>query len=376
MSLFVLSLAACNPSNGSDFDDRGLVSDDCTGMANIDDWQPVWCSEFDENGLPSNDYWGYDVGGGGWGNNELQYYTDHDTDNAYVQDGILNIQALKESHQGSDYTSARLVSKYRGDWEYARIQVRAKVPEGRGTWSAIWMLPSEWRYGGWPHSGEIDIMEHVGYDTNIIHGSTHTGAYNHGDNTGRGDSKEIPDAVDEFHVYEMIWEPASIVLLIDGEEYAEFGFDPDANIGIENSEAWPFDQPFHLLLNIAIGGDWGGVQGVDDSSFPNRMQVDYVRVYQKDYAGMSETAPSVPENITMAASSQESIRIHWDKSTHDVGVHEYEIYLDGVAVGTTTLNAFNIEGLAPGTSYEVGVVATDFADHQSDMGTHTVQTSN
>ncbi|MGM0436183.1 MAG: family 16 glycosylhydrolase [Bacillota bacterium] len=379
--ILIVTLAACeddndpNNNNKEPYDERGIVSEDCEGEPNIDDWQPVWCSEFDEDGLPSNDYWGYDVGGHGWGNNELQYYTDDDLDNAYIEDGILNIQALREEHEGNDYTSARLVSKYRGDWEYARIQVRAKMPSGRGTWPAIWMLPSEWRYGDWPHSGEIDIMEYVGYDPGVVHGTIHTGAYNHGLGTQIGYSKDVPDAEDAFHLYEMIWEPGKIVLMIDGEEFAQFGFNPDANIGTENSEAWPFDQPFHLILNVAVGGDWGGAQGVDSNAFPTKMEVDYVRVFQKDYAGMSEEAPSEPSDVEMAARSNESVRLHWDKSTHDVAVHEYDIFVDNTLVGSTTLNAFDIEGLDPGTSYEVGIVAKDFADNKSEMVTHTVQTS-
>lgn len=380
--LLTLTLAACEGENGGNntdpYDDRGIVSEDCESMANIDDWQPVWCSEFDEDGLPSNDYWGYDTEGNswGWGNNELQFYTEHDLDNAYVKDGILSIEALREDREGKDYTSARLISKYRGDWEYARIQVKAKMPSGRGTWPAIWMLPSEWRYGDWPHSGEIDIMEYVGYDPGVVHGTIHTGAYNHGLGTQIGFSKDVPDAEEAFHLYEMIWEPGRIVLMIDGEQYAYFGFNPDSNIGIENSEAWPFDQPFHLLLNVAVGGDWGGAQGVNDEAFPTKMEVDYVRVYQKDYAGMSEEAPSEPTDIEMAQSTSESVRIHWDKSSHDVAVHEYDVFVDNELVGSTTLNAFNIEDLDPGTSYEIGIVAKDFADHKSDMVTHTIQTSN
>ncbi|MFW5894555.1 MAG: glycoside hydrolase family 16 protein, partial [Bacillota bacterium] len=313
MALLIVSiftLSACENSN-KDYDSRSLVAEECEHIDNIDDWQPVWCDEFDEDGLPSGAHWGYDTGGHGWGNNELQYYTDRDLDNAFVEDGILNIRALKEDHQGNEYTSARLVSKFFGDWEYARIQVRAKMPSGTGTWPAIWMLPSEWRYGGWPDSGEIDIMEYVGYDPGVVHGTIHTGAYNHGLGTQIGYSKEVADAEEAFHVYEMVWEPASIRLLIDGEEFAEFGFNPDANIGKENHMAWPFDQPFHLILNLAVGGNWGGAQGVDSDAFPTEMQVDYVRVFEKDYEGMSDKAPTDPEDLTLAASTSDSLRIHW-----------------------------------------------------------------
>lgn len=374
--LFTITLLLSACGNSADYDDRALVPESCQHLDNIDDWQPVWCDEFDEDGLPSSDHWGYDVGGGGWGNQELQYYTDKNINNAFVEDGVLHIRAIRESYQGSNYTSARLVSKYYGDWEYGRIQVKAMMPSGRGTWPAIWMLPTEWRYGGWPHSGEIDIMEYVGYDPGVVHGTIHTAAYNHMQGTHLGFSKEVPTAENAFHVYEMIWEPGKIDLFIDGTHFAYFAFTPSANIGKENYEAWPFDQPFHLILNLAIGGTWGGQQGVDSDAFPTEMKIEYVRVYQKDYASLSEEAPTKPTNITTADARPNHIRIHWDKSTHNVSVHYYEIYLDGVLLGDTTLNAFNINDLEPSTSYEVGIVAVDFANQRSEMTTHNVQTPN
>lgn len=306
----------------------------------------------------------------------MQFYTDRDLDNAFVEDGVLNIRAIREDQRGSEYTSARLVSKFFGDWEYARIQVSASMPSGRGTWPAIWMLPSEQRYGGWPHSGEIDIMEYVGYDPGVVHGTIHTGAYNHNLGNQLGASTEVPTAEEAFHLYEMIWEPASIRLLVDGEQFAEFGFNPDANIGIENSEAWPFDQPFHLILNLAVGGDWGGARGVDPDVFPTEMQVEYVRVFQKDYEAMSTEAPTTPGNLSLARSTSESVRIHWDKSDHDIAVHEYEITLEGDPVGRTTLNAYDIEGLEAGTSYKIGITAIDFAGNRSETVHHNVQTNN
>lgn len=383
--MLTVVLSAC--TNGTDsgengdndqdngYDERGMVAEACADLENIGDWQPVWCDEFDEDGLPSADHWGYDVGGHGWGNRELQYYTERDLDNAFVEDGVLNIRAIREDYKGSEYTSARLVSKFYGDWEYARIQVKAQMPSGRGTWPAIWMLPSEVRYGTWPASGEIDILEYVGHDPGIVHGTIHTAAYNHMLGTQLGYSKELPTVEDTFHLYEMIWEPASIKLLIDGEQFAQFGFDPNANIGNENYEAWPFDQPFHLILNLAVGGMWGGQQGVDPDAFPTAMKVEYVRVYQKDYEGMSEAAPSEVSNIEMAAASSDHVRLHWEEASHDVAVEYYEIYLDSERVGTTTLNAFNIDGLEANTSYNIGITAVDFAGNRSEMMTHSVQTS-
>ena len=350
-----------DPDPTDAYDPRSLVPERCDYLDNIDDWQPVWCDEFDEDGLPSPDRWAYDVGGHGWGNNELQYYTRANLNNAFIEDGVLHIQAIKESFQGNEYTSARLVTKYYGDWEYARIQVMARMPSGRGLWPAIWMLPTEWRYGGWPYSGEIDIMEYVGYDPGIIHGTIHTGAFNHSLGTQIGYSKAVPTAETEFHLYEMVWEPRRIRLYIDGEQFAIFGYNPDFRPHVSNTDAWPFDQPFHLILNVAVGGDWGGAQGVDDSIFPQSMEVKYVRVYQKDYAGMTDEPPSQVSGMTMMWNTHDQIRLKWNHAEHDVMVSHYNIYVDDVYHGRTTLNAYTADGLDPGGEYVITVEAVDFA---------------
>jgi beta-glucanase (GH16 family) len=136
--------------------------------------QLVWSDEFNYTGLPDSTKWSYDIGGHGWGNDELEYYTSNRSENARVENGVLTIEARKEEFIGMNYTSARLVTKGKGDWLYGRFEVRAKLPKGRGTWPAIWMLSSDWAYGNWPESGEIDIMEHVGYDPDVVHFSTHS----------------------------------------------------------------------------------------------------------------------------------------------------------------------------------------------------------
>jgi beta-glucanase (GH16 family) len=234
---------------------------------------PVWADEFDYSGLPNVDKWGYDIGGGGWGNNELQYYT-NSINNASVANGILTITALKETFNGRDYTSARLISKNKGDFLYGSFEVKAKLPTGKGTWPAIWMLPTDWAYGGWPKSGEIDIMEHVGYDQDRVHVTVHTEAYNHGINTQRGTNKVINTASTAFHIYKVDWTPYSIKGYIDGEHMFNF-----INEG-RGYPVWPFDKRFHLLLNLAFGGNWGGAQGVDPSVMPQKLEIDYVRVYK------------------------------------------------------------------------------------------------
>ncbi|WP_218824303.1 glycoside hydrolase family 16 protein [Pontibacter ummariensis] len=234
---------------------------------------PVWADEFDYTGQPDQTKWGYDLGGTGWGNNELQNYTNL-PENARVAEGKLIITARKEKSGNREYSSARLVTKDKGDFLYGRFEVKAKLPTGRGTWPAIWMLPTDWAYGTWPKSGEIDIMEHVGYDQDKVHVTVHTEAYNHGIGTQRGRSKVVPNASTEFHVYRVDWSPYAVRGYIDDQQVFDF-----TNEG-KGYAVWPFDKRFHLLLNIAVGGNWGGAQGVDPDIFPQSMEVDYVRVYK------------------------------------------------------------------------------------------------
>ncbi|WP_372948952.1 family 16 glycosylhydrolase [Mariniphaga sp.] len=242
-----------------------------------DNWQLVWSDEFDTDGLPDTTKWNYDTRGNeyGWGNNEKQWYPVADPDNVYIRDGILTITAIKEPTFGKEYSSARLTTKGKGDWKYCKVEVRAKVPSGRGTWPAIWMLPTENNYGGWPKSGEIDIMEHVGFNPDTVFSTVHTGAFNHTIGTQVGKKIGLPTATTKFHVYTTEWNENEIKSYVDGEHYFTF-----TNNG-EGFEAWPFDQQFHLILNLAIGGGLGGKKGIDDSKFPHHFQIDYVRVYQK-----------------------------------------------------------------------------------------------
>jgi beta-glucanase (GH16 family) len=239
----------------------------------------VWADEFSKDGLPDSTRWGYDVGNGcpvncGWGNNELQYYTSNREQNARVKDGHLIIEAHREKMGDMGYSSARLVSKKKGDWTYGRIDVRAKLPVGTGVWPAIWMLPTDWVYGGWPGSGEIDIMEHVGYIPDSIFGTVHTNLFN--GMLGTQKSKGVASATisSEFHNYGIEWTADKIDFLFDDKVYSTF------RNRHEGSDAWPFDLDFHLLLNIAVGGNWGGKMGVDTAIWPQQMIIDYVRVYQ------------------------------------------------------------------------------------------------
>ncbi|GAO42220.1 glycoside hydrolase family 16 protein [Flavihumibacter petaseus] len=246
----------------------------CSGMLQAQFSRLVWSEEFNYKGLPDSSKWGYDSGGHGWGNNELQYYTVRRLENARVENGMLIIEARKEAYNGGKFTSARLFSKGKGDWTFGRIEVRAKLPKGKGIWPAIWMLPTYWEYGDWPRAGEIDIMEFVGYLPDSVFGTVHTKSFNHVIGTQKGKGLLMKGLGDEFHIYGINWTNEKIQFQIDGKTYHEF-----ANTG-SGIDDWPFDKAFHLLLNVAVGGNWGGKMGVDESIFPQSMLVDYVRIYQ------------------------------------------------------------------------------------------------
>lgn len=235
----------------------------------------VWADEFDRPGLPDETKWTLETGGHGWGNQELQFYTSGRRENARVEDGRLVIEARREAREGREYTSARLVTKGKGEWKYGWIEVRAKLPCGRGTWPAIWMLGAEFDRGNWPAVGEIDIMEHVGHDAGRVHGTVHTAAYNHVKGTQKAGTVQLKDVCEAFHVYAVDWREEAIDFYVDGRRY--FRFENERKTRAE----WPFDRPFYLLLNVAVGGSWGGQKGVDASAFPQRMEVDYVRVYDR-----------------------------------------------------------------------------------------------
>jgi len=238
--------------------------------------QLVWSDEFDQPGAPDSAKWGYDLGGAnGWGNNELEYYT-NDPKNVRIEDGKLIIEAHQDSVEDKPFTSCRIVSKGKGDWLYGRVEARAKLPAaGKGTWPAIWMLPTDNAYGDWPNSGEIDIMEHVGFDPGVVHGTIHTEAYNHVKKTQKGGETMVPDAQEQFHIYAIDWTADKIDFFVDDKVYYSVPRDPK-----DDHKGWPFDKRFHLIMNLAVGGNWGGKEGVDESGWPRRMEVDYVRVYQ------------------------------------------------------------------------------------------------
>lgn len=234
---------------------------------------PSWSDEFDYSGTPVSSKWDYDLGGSGWGNNEKQNYTNL-PENVNVANGLLTITARKETSGQMAYSSTRLVTRNKLDVLYGRFEIRAKLPSGTGTWPAIWMLPTDRAYGDWPKSGEIDIMEHVGYDQDNVHFTVHTEAYYFKIQTQKSATKKIPGVSSDFHKYRVDWTPYAVRGFFDDVQVFEF-----ANEGT-GYKVWPFDKRFHLLMNIAVGGDWGGSKGIDDSIFPQKMEVDYVRYYK------------------------------------------------------------------------------------------------
>jgi beta-glucanase (GH16 family) len=235
----------------------------------------VWQDEFNYTGHPDSSKWVEETGGDGWGNHELQYYTSGNLGNARVGNGVLTIQAKKEPYKSNKYTSAKLITRGKQEWNYGRIEVKAKLPKGRGTWPAIWMLAAN-KPLKWPDDGEIDIMEHVGFNPGYVHGSVHCKKYYHVIGTQKTDTTIVPDFSDAFHVYSMQWNKDSLTVGIDGKDFFKFANEHSGY------DAWPFDNKFYLILNIAVGGDWGGAKGVDDEIFPQKMEIDYVRVYQEN----------------------------------------------------------------------------------------------
>jgi beta-glucanase (GH16 family) len=247
-----------------------IVSNGCNTEGT---WELVWADEFDYTGAPLAESWGYETGYER--NNELQFYTS-DLKNVRVEDGLCLMNALLEEGQDS-ITSASINTLGKQDFLYGRIEVRARIPSALGSWPAIWMLGTNRSELGWPACGEIDIMEHVGYDPDRIHANIHTKTYNHSIGTNKGMQIEVKDPWADFHLYAVEWFEDHMDFFMDDSLY--FSFEND---GTGNHDTWPFDKPHYLLINLAYGGSWGGNEGVDTGKLPLQYEIDYVRYYKKD----------------------------------------------------------------------------------------------
>lgn len=251
-----------------------ILNDDAVGeFSNL-----VWSDEFNENTLNTNN-WAYETGDGcsinlcGWGNNELEYYTNR-PENLFFKDGNMIIEARKEDFGGRNYTSAKIVSRGKKTFKYGRIEFRAKLPKGKGIWPAFWMLPQSEVYGGWPRSGELDIMEYLGHETNKVHGTVH---YGPGTNGSIKISREytLPSGTfnDDFHVFSIVWDLNEIKWYVDGNLFSTVS---KSDMG---SNTYPFNEEFFFIINLAVGGNWPGSPDAQ-TTFPQQLIVDYIRVYQ------------------------------------------------------------------------------------------------
>ncbi|MCP4976392.1 MAG: glycoside hydrolase family 16 protein [Maribacter sp.] len=287
--IFLLSMfgvfLACNESSKKEIiaeeeEGTGVVEEvDVNAPDYWNNAELVWSDEFDGTDL-SEMNWKFETGQHGWGNNEWQNYVAND--NVEVSDGTLKIIVKKigTGQKVGDYTSARLNSKE--SFTFGRMEIRAKIPEdkGKGIWPALWMLGSNISLVGWPACGEIDMMEYVSYDPNMVHFTIHSTANNHVNGTQVTSGPITLNTIEEeFHTYGLLWTEKYLKFYIDEIDNIIFTFQRPISY---NGNNWPFSQPFYFLMNIAVGGNWGGLEGVDDDIFPAIMEVDYVRVYQVD----------------------------------------------------------------------------------------------
>ncbi len=233
------------------------------------EWKLVWSDDFKRNGLPDPKKWGYEVGL--VRNNEAQYYTDRRRENARIEGGKLILEARREEFKGSHYTSASINTFGKFTFQYGRVEVCAKLPKTRGSWPAIWMMGEDIPMVGWPRCGEIDIMEHVQQTPGTIYSTVHQ-AKDGGGHQSKGGKMQIDDYADSFHVYGMEWSKSGLDFFVDSKPFFSFPY--------AGPSTWAFDRKMYLMLNLAIGGSWGGENGIDEEKFPCRMEVKYVRIYQ------------------------------------------------------------------------------------------------
>ena len=296
----------------------------------------VWGDEFNTPGLPDSTKWGYEIGK--IRNAELQYYTSKRIENARIEDSVLIIEARKEKYSGADYTSASIISKGIGDWKYGKIDISAKVPTGKGTWPALWMMPTYSEYGGWPRSGEIDIMEYIGVEPQKLYYTCHfEGTDGTGHQASGTGSTFIANPFNQFIKYTMIWTPDKIEWYANDVKYHTYSKPSD------DYRVWPFNKEYYLILNLAYGGNWGGYAGVDDTKLPHKFLIDYVRVYQLQDSespfnldiqpsphGKVEVSPKLdfyPENTEVTLTAIPDSGYSFKAWTHQSGANPYKFII-------------------------------------------------
>jgi beta-glucanase (GH16 family) len=324
--------------------------------AGAQNWKLVWADEFDGDTL-NTDLWSYMIGDGteygipGWGNNELQYYQE---ENVKVADGVLTITAKRQNVGSSQFTSGRIRTIGKGDWTYGRFEFRARMPVGKGLWAAIWMLPTDESYGGWAASGEIDIMEYLGNDTTRVHGTIHYGG-SWPNNESRGTDYVTGDTAfnSAFHTFALEWEEGKLRWYVDGEEFQSLG----TGMWYSSAAAFPapFNRDFHLLINLAVGGNWPGNPDAS-TQFPQELVVDYVRVYEDGAAGLDqehsrqELEQNIPNpfdeisEITFSLSSEEMVKLE----VYDATGRKVRTLADGSYGAGRHKVAVEAKGLEPG----------------------------
>lgn len=336
----------------------------------IDDiWTLIFADEFDGETL-NDDYWtaANHVRHG----SSVVYYSNRE-ENVQLLDGKLVLKALETKQEelylfeGMPFTSARIESKHKFDFTYGRVIVSAKVAKGAGTWPAIWMLPSDNHYGNWPHSGEIDIMEYYGKRPNIVSAAYHTYKYNHMNTqiSTIAKSRNLVDAEERFYTYEIIWTPVSITWYFEGQIVHFYRY--NNRLEAHNAhyyEAWPFDQDFHLIMNLGMGDAGGSGAGpIDSEALPTTFEIDYVRVYQIDYETFDQENPSEIEYIELSNINPNYLL--WPRAEDDYGVSHYEIALNGNIISTSPVNSYLFEVLFDRAIDIIEVRAVDFTGKTS-----------
>ncbi|MDA3891645.1 MAG: family 16 glycosylhydrolase [Salinivirgaceae bacterium] len=308
-------------------------------------WNLIWSDEFDYSGLPDTEKWIFEHGPN-WYNGELQYYTNERTENCRVENGNLIIEAIHEDYEDKNYTSARLNSVV--GWKYGRYEIRAKLTQGNKLWPAIWMFPESEIYGTWPKSGEIDIMEYWSWDPNAIYGTIHTEAYNHPNGTEKQGRVEIADLSNEYHVFTVEWYEDQIRWFVDDNIFYTI-----YNEG--TTQTYPFDHPFHFILNIAVES---GAPGEEDSWIKPTMEIDYVRVYEGPLQGPEKEYAQMPgkveaENFVNAQGVKVENCNEGGKNVGYIEPNDFMEYDVNVLESNEYTIAFRVASVAAGNDFDV-----------------------